>query len=79
LWRITGDAEAAVAAIADELDDPTWAIDAAEALGQMGPAARSALPVLTELSKSETVELDLREAAAEAIEKIDPARVEAQP
>jgi HEAT repeat protein len=41
-----------------------------EALGQMGPKARAALPVLTEISAEE--EGDARRAAAEALKQIDP-------
>ena len=41
-----------------------------EALGQMGPHARSAVPVLDDLLKEE--DATLRQAAAEALRKINP-------
>lgn len=48
--------------------NPQVRIEAASALGAIGPAAKPAIPVLTELLKDEDGEV--RRAAAKALEKI---------
>jgi HEAT repeat protein len=82
LWKITGDAESVVPVLVDFLDEEyvpsffAWnvrssvsdRIEVIELLGQMGPAARAALPELRNLTEHES--FPLRRAAASAIEKL---------
>lgn len=53
-------------------DDRYVAENAAAALGEMGPAAKDAVPVLIELLKSEHRDYSVRQAAAEALGSIGP-------
>lgn len=68
----------AVNALHALLDEPTWIrLDAAEALGSIGPAARSTLPSLTKLLT--VPERKLREAAEVAIGRISGTAAETLP
>lgn len=53
-----------------EILDPRARFDAASALGELGPAARNALPALQKIEEKDTEEA-VRKAAAEAIRKIN--------
>ena len=72
LRRLGSGAQGALAALSGAVSDPAldadirWCI--AEALGEIGPAAESAVPALEEASKAENH--DLRVAASEALRKI---------
>ena len=46
LWQLTGDAGLAVPVLIESLQDRLARLDAAVALGRMGPAARDAVPAL---------------------------------
>jgi HEAT repeat protein len=70
LWRIDKNTSGIPVLVAFLRHEPYWAKPAADALGEMGPAAKSALP---ELEKSlSAVNADVRPAVLTAIEKIDP-------
>ena len=71
LWRITGQANETVAVLAlamGNTDEETCTV-AAQALGEMGPAAILALPTLL---NARTNSLYVRRAVNEALKKIDP-------
>ena len=73
LWLITGRPDPAVGVLVEELGDFNWGYDAAQALGEIGPPAASAVPALRKLIESDQVQEDVRRAAADAIKRIDPA------
>jgi hypothetical protein len=52
------------------LNDPATRLKAVEALGKMGPAAKSTLPMLTKLKLAD--DAAVRDAVAKAIEEIKP-------
>jgi HEAT repeat protein len=68
----TGEAEAAVPALTEALQDRDAFVrrDAASALGGFGPEAREALPALRRLLRDPNA--GVRRAAAGALKKIDP-------
>ena len=73
LWQVARD-PASVAVLAEVLrekdltpEDHRWA---AQALGRIGPPARAARPILTELTRAG--DFVLRSTAADALQKIDP-------
>ena len=72
---VTGQTKTAVAPLIEELDDFNWRHEAAEALGEIGPAAKKAVPALVGLLQSGSTDPDIRQAAADAIEQIDPQAV----
>jgi HEAT repeat protein len=73
-WRITGHEETAVKVLTAALTDEQSAVrcDAADALGEMGPKARAAVPALIALMKRTTSDdrSQDREAARQALRKI---------
>src|SRR5262249_42957909 len=73
LWQVARD-PASVAVLAEVLRDkdltPGDHSMAAQALGGIGPPARAARPLLTELTRAG--DFDLRSTAADALRKIDP-------
>jgi HEAT repeat protein len=73
LWQVNGDADAAVTVLVDGLRPgpaPFQRYQAVRKLGDMGPAARGALPELRVLSGDPDIQV--RNLAAEAVRKIDP-------
>jgi hypothetical protein len=75
-WRITGHEETAVKVLTASLTDEQSAVRcaAADALGEMGPKAKAAVPALIAMTKKKTGDdrfLD-REGARQALRKIDP-------
>jgi HEAT repeat protein len=74
LWRVTGDARAAVGVCRAALKDPFLGnrVRAARVLGEMGPAAREALADLDRAARDP--EPRVREEAARALKHIEPAR-----
>ncbi|MCI0748196.1 MAG: HEAT repeat domain-containing protein [Verrucomicrobia subdivision 3 bacterium] len=59
-WRIARDADAAVPVLTSALRDPSSGWEASLALGEIGPAAREAVPALVETMKRERVPRPLR-------------------
>jgi HEAT repeat protein len=84
LWKITGKADEAVAALVEfyrNPENPSFEREKAlESLGDIGPDARGAVPtVIKALRTKETLGDSLRTAAAVALGKIGPAAKEAIP
>jgi HEAT repeat protein len=81
LWKVDGQVDPAVKVLVEvlEMKDPSVGpfplsgaqVQAAEYLGEMGPAARLALPVLQRVRADRSQSSDIRNAAARAVEKID--------
>jgi HEAT repeat protein len=72
LWRVPGDADPAQPLLLEALKQSSSVRDvAARKVGEVGPAARAAVPSLLELRNHP--EAHLREIAADAVRKIDPA------
>ena len=79
LWLITGRPDPAVGVLVGELGDFNGGYDATRALGEIGPPAKSAVPALRKLIESDQVQEDVRQAAADAIKRIDPASLPRDP
>jgi HEAT repeat protein len=81
LWKVDGQVDPAVKALIEvlEMKDPSVGpfplsgaqVQAAEYLGEMGPTAQAALPVLQRVQADRSQSADIRNAAARAAEKID--------
>ena len=70
IWQITGDADRIVPLLARELETIEAGLSAAEALGEMGPAARAAVPQL--IRALEHRDYETRAAVAHALGRIGP-------
>jgi len=73
-WLVSGQTELAVDVLIGELDDIIWREQAAQTLGQIGPPAKKAVPDLLKLIEADDSDPDLRDAAVEALTRIDPER-----
>jgi len=78
LWLITGRPDPAVGVLVGELGDFNGGA-AARALGEIGPPAQSAVPALRKLIASDHVQEDVRQAAADALKRIDPTSLPRDP
>jgi len=79
LWLVTGRTERAVDVLIEELAELNWTYDAVQTLGEIGPAAKKAVPALVALLKLTDEEEDVREAAIDALKKIEPQAVPPEP
>lgn len=70
LWQLTHDASRTVPVLIEALDDPNAVADAAQMLGELGPAATAAVPALRQATSS--ADPELRDAAQEALRRITP-------
>jgi HEAT repeat protein len=75
LWRITRETDQTLPPLLNLLattpDDSKWEIFLA--LGEMGPAAKSAVPVI--ISELKSTDAFVRQRAAESLHKIDPSQL----
>lgn len=70
LWRVSGEADRAVPAIANRLSDPGARDLATQALYRIGPKAKAAVPALLAAAKDK--DRLFRESVVMALKKIDP-------
>ncbi len=77
LWKITGNPEFPIQVIREEIYLPENQLQAITCLAELGPQAATATPDLIKLLESE--DADIREVAAETVERIGPAAKAAIP